>query len=428
MGLRVTPPAGWTSALEPDLLSTKSRIPVSKRKADGAGMVDKNGKPGGGQFKITADQIRVAADQLRTGEPVSDHSSVALNQAFAHTPALPEVPPVPAVAKPAPSRNGNGTNGASHAIASGLESHAPENHTIDLISTDAEMPEPLPAERPPNGSPLLVAAPVIDLASAAAEPPFERRPNGSAKPVIGAAVMLPRESAVERVGEAFPEPPVIGPMANGASKNAESTESSLGMYLLASREKRVVTREDAARDTRIPAHYLRMMESNDYSMIADQLYLLPFLRRYAEYLGLDSEDVAIRFVREVQRAENSPLPTLPSTGLDSDRAPSNRWVILGAIAIIVLIGGWMLLHQRHHVGDETADTQPQGAMPADNSGPPLPETTQGSAPATNATQENAAPVASQPIAPQPAAAAPSRPAAKNLSAADAHIPPPGGTE
>ena len=200
------------------------------------------------------------------------------------------------------------------------------------------------------------------------------------------------------------------------------------MYLLASREKRVVTREDAARDTRIPSHYLRMMESNDYSMIADQLYLLPFLRRYAEYLGLDSEDVAIRFVREVQRAENSPLPTLPITGLDSDRAPSNRWVILGAISIIVLIGGWMLLHQRHHIGDETADTQPQSAMPTDKSGPPLPETTQGAAPATNATQESAAPVSSKPTAPRPsAAAAPSRPA-KNPNAADAHIPPPGGTE
>jgi hypothetical protein len=409
-------------------LLTKSRIPVSKRKADGAGMVDKNGKPAGGQFKITADQIRVAADQLRAGEPVSDHSSVALNQAFAHTPALPDVPPLPAVAKPPPSRNGNGTNGASHPIAAGLDSHTPASHTIDLVSADAELPEPLPAERPSNGAPLRVAAPVIDLSSAAAEPPFERRSNGSSKPVIGAAVMLPRESTVERVGEAFPETPVIEPFANGPSRSSESAESSLGMYLLASREKRVVTREDAARDTRIPAHYLRMMESNDYSMIADQLYLLPFLRRYAEYLGLDSEEVAIRFVREVQRAENSPLPTLPSTGLDSDRAPSNRWVILGAIAIIALIGGWMLLHQRHHVGDETADTQPQSAMPVDNSGPPLPETTQGSAPATNANQESAPPVASQPIASQPAVAAPSRPAAKSPSTADAHIPPPGGTE
>ena len=397
---------------------------MSKRKADVAGTVDKSGKPAGGQFKIGADQIRVAADQLRSADHVSDPGSVALNQAFAHTPVLAEAPPLPPGANLAPPRNGNGANGASRAIAAG-----PVSPAIDLVSTLTELPESLPADRSPKAPPPHVSAPVIDLASAAAEPPFERHPNGSSRPVIGAAVMLPRESAVERVGEAFPEPPVIGPLANGAPKNAESTEPSLGMYLLASREKRVVTREDAARDTRIPAHYLRMMESNDYSMIADQLYLLPFLRRYAEYLGLDSEDVAIRFVREVQRAENSPLPTLPSTGLDSDRVPSNRWAILGAIAIIALIGGWMLLHQRHHIGDETTDAQPQSAMPADNSGPPLPETTQGSAPAANVTQESAAPVASQPIAPQPAAAvAPSRPAAKIPHTADAHIPPPGGTE
>ena len=62
------------------------------------------------------------------------------------------------------------------------------------------------------------------------------------------------------------------------------------------------------RETRLPPHYLRMMESNDYSEISDQLYLVPFLRRYAGFLELDQEDVAMRFVREVQRADGNPGP------------------------------------------------------------------------------------------------------------------------
>ena len=46
-----------------------------------------------------------------------------------------------------------------------------------------------------------------------------------------------------------------------------------------------------------------MIERSDYGLISDQLYLMPFLRRYAAFLDLDGEEVAMRFVREVQRAE-----------------------------------------------------------------------------------------------------------------------------
>ena len=38
-------------------------------------------------------------------------------------------------------------------------------------------------------------------------------------------------------------------------------------------------------------------------MISDRLYLVPFLRRYATFLGLDAEEIASRFVSDVQHAE-----------------------------------------------------------------------------------------------------------------------------
>jgi cytoskeletal protein RodZ len=416
---------------------------VSEIKAGVAGMVDKNGKPGADQFKIVADQIRAAADQLKAGlhEPVSDHSSVALNQVFAQTrvpvravPSSQSSAESPQAAEPKPgtipSTLDHGGNGSSKGASVLTESRA-----IDLVSavTDRSVQAPpvdLDASNQGPGAP-----PIIDLSSPAADPPNERQPQGSSKTTIGASIALPREASVGRMGEAYPERPAMEPMANGASKNHEGAEASLGMFLLASREKRVVTREDAARDTRIPAHYLRMMESNDYSMIADQLYLLPFLRRYSEYLGLDSEDVAIRFVREVQRAENNPGPTLPSTRGEAERDPSNLWAILGALAVIALIAGWMVLHQRHHPGgDETADISPQrSAMTNDNSGPPLPESVQGSIQSDD-TQQTVQADDSKSASPPPSPNHPvSQPPAQTQRIAPAHsaneaIPPPGGTE
>jgi cytoskeleton protein RodZ len=46
-----------------------------------------------------------------------------------------------------------------------------------------------------------------------------------------------------------------------------------------------------------------MIETDDYELISDRLYLVPFLRRYATFLGLDAEEIASRFVSNVQHAE-----------------------------------------------------------------------------------------------------------------------------
>ena len=73
--------------------------------------------------------------------------------------------------------------------------------------------------------------------------------------------------------------------------------------MVEARERKGVSRDDVVRDSHLPLHYLKMIESDNYGEIADQLYVLPFLRRYATFLGLDAEEVASRFVREVQRSE-----------------------------------------------------------------------------------------------------------------------------
>ncbi len=98
-------------------------------------------------------------------------------------------------------------------------------------------------------------------------------------------------------------------------KPANDAESSLGGVLSAARERRGVSREQAASQTGIPKRYLQMMENNDYSLASDQLYVLPFMRRYATFLALDPEETAMRFVREVPRAVKKV----------ADGSESSRW-------------------------------------------------------------------------------------------------------
>ena len=118
-------------------------------------------------------------------------------------------------------------------------------------------------------------------------------------------IAAPKQSSPAPVKES---PPVstASIQINGAQAAKEKVagrdepDQSLGAFLIAAREGRGLTADDVARETRLPPHYLRMMETNDYSEISDQLYLVPFLRRYASFLYLDQDDVAMRFVREVQ--------------------------------------------------------------------------------------------------------------------------------
>lgn len=176
---------------------------------------------------------------------------------------------------------------------------------------------------------------------------------------------------------------------------------SLGRYLKDARERTSLTPEDIVTETRIPRDYLRMLESDDYSRISDQLYLLPFLRRYATFLGLDPEEVAMMFVREVQRADNSPSGARLDAPLENSRRRRNpnrtRLVVIGVLIVLAAVA--YALQMRHHDSAETAASATQ-ETPDTTESPSTMES-----PATDATAQTP-PASAPPAAAAPAAAQP----------------------
>ena len=147
-------------------------------------------------------------------------------------------------------------------------------------------------------------------------------------------------------------------------KTGAETEPSLGKTLAAARERRGVSRAEVASQTRIPAHYLDMIESSDYGLISDQLYLMPFLRRYAAFLNLEGEEVAMRFVREVQRAEGAAVPRMsePLAVHDNKHEPWGRVAVVTIVlcAIVVLY----VIASRHHSGEFGSHPPESSVAPA----------------------------------------------------------------
>ena len=98
--------------------------------------------------------------------------------------------------------------------------------------------------------------------------------------------------------------PLEGASPRGDAWTGIEVDQTLGQLMSEFRKHRGLSREQVAEQTHIPAYYVRMIESDSYDAIPDQLYLLPFFERYAIFLGLDAHKVVSRFIRDFEKAES----------------------------------------------------------------------------------------------------------------------------
>jgi cytoskeleton protein RodZ len=183
-----------------------------------------------------------------------------------------------------------------------------------------------------------------------------------------------------------------------AADPGPETEPSLGQVITEARERKGLTREQVATEAHLPPHYVKMIETDSYDMISDRLYLVPFLRRYASFLGLDAEEIASRFVTNVQHAEaNVVRMSQEITMVEKKPAATRRIafaVMLGAVVILLADLAWRKFAEREtplpapvsapaapaaepkaQAPNETLPpasivTNPEAAPPAANSNPP----------------------------------------------------------
>jgi len=128
----------------------------------------------------------------------------------------------------------------------------------------------------------------------------------------------------------------------GAAGVGREADQTLGQLITEAREHRGLSREQVADQTRIPAYYVRMIESDSYDAIPDQLYLLPFFRRYAIFLGLDAPKVVSRFIRDFELAESGVIETSVPRTSAIKALLAKTLLMWRQIALAVLLIGVML--------------------------------------------------------------------------------------
>lgn len=156
--------------------------------------------------------------------------------------------------------------------------------------------------------------------------------------------------------------------------------TSVGERLRAAREKKKLSLEDIATQTRIPLRHLENLEAGDWSKLPAPTYTIGFAKSYASAIGLDRTEIGDDLRAEMggQRFDaGSPEVFEPA---DPARTMP-RWLVLsaiGAIVLLVVVMTWL----------NNRSLEPEAAAPA-------PEAT------ASAPTQQAGPIQTQPAQPQP---------------------------
>ena len=114
---------------------------------------------------------------------------------------------------------------------------------------------------------------------------------------------------------------------------------SVGEILKAAREKRNITVEQIARDTRISRRYIEALEQEDFAAFPGETYLIGFLRNYSDYLGLPRDEL-VALYRNI-KIQEQPLPMVEL--LASRRTPPVRLLLVAGVVVLALVVGGLAL-------------------------------------------------------------------------------------
>ena len=113
----------------------------------------------------------------------------------------------------------------------------------------------------------------------------------------------------------------------------------VGLQLRAAREKRGLTLQQVAAETRISLRHLEVIEAGDFEKMPSRTYAVGFAKSFAKVVGLDQTDVADMVRAEMQL---EPLAATVRSSFDPGdpaRAPSRRLVWFSLFAVVLLLIG-----------------------------------------------------------------------------------------
>ncbi len=123
---------------------------------------------------------------------------------------------------------------------------------------------------------------------------------------------------------------MTAPIANGERLTA------FGRWLARERELRGLARDEVTRATKLAAGVVEALESGEEGRMPPRAYVVGYLRAYAAAVGLDADEVVLRF-EEASASAGAALAGRPAA------APLGAAIAVALALALALAGAWALL-------------------------------------------------------------------------------------
>jgi cytoskeletal protein RodZ len=122
----------------------------------------------------------------------------------------------------------------------------------------------------------------------------------------------------------------------GEASASEDRLEAFGRWLVRERELRGLARDEVIRATKIAPGVVEALEAGDAARIPPRAYVVGYLRAYAAAVGLDADEVVLRF------EETSGPAGAPAAGRPRGASPRIA-IALAAAAAVAGVVLWALL-------------------------------------------------------------------------------------
>lgn len=131
-------------------------------------------------------------------------------------------------------------------------------------------------------------------------------------------------------------PPLTPPRSDGARDGEDpgARVVAFGRWLMRERELRGLGRDEVARRTRLPPGVVEALESGDRDRLPARAYAVGYLRTFAAAVGLDADEVLLRFEEAAGQA---------SPAASGRRGARGAWIAAGVVLAALAAAAWAFL-------------------------------------------------------------------------------------
>ncbi len=116
---------------------------------------------------------------------------------------------------------------------------------------------------------------------------------------------------------------------------------SLGRYLRRERESRKISLREVSKNIKVKEHLLKAIEEDQYVTLPSPTYVKGFLLAYAKYMGLDPNDVLLRYEGGL-KGKSAARAEAPSEE-ETQRNRRYLWIIGGVLVVGFVVSYFLFL-------------------------------------------------------------------------------------